>query len=371
MRSRWDSLHRVQPDASSQPHASRKRVVATFPPLGETSNPYQRLLYEALAETGVRLAPSGKLRSKWLWENRREVGILHFHWLSGYYRHPRLAGQVVRLLLFAQRLLLARALRYRVVWTVHEIDPHDRQCRADSVAPRVAARFAQVLIVNDEATRGKVSRTLGREPVLIRHGSFAGVYAPARRPASDVRAELGVDDASVLILCFGLVRRYKRIEDVVEALALVPPDDRGLVVLVAGQVMDAELGDALRVAARDDPRIRLRLTFVPDDEVHELFSASDAVLVTRTDDGTSGVLALALSLGIPVVAADTPGYRELTAGASRCWRFTPGDPAALASVLVEAAAELSRARSANPRPHEDPLPSWREVAEQTAAALTG
>src|SRR5581483_12274716 len=133
VRSRWDSLHRVQPDASSQPHASRKRVVATFPPLGETSNPYQRLLYEALAETGVRLAPSGKLRSKWLWENRREVGILHFHWLSGYYRHPRLAGQVVRLLLFAQRLLLARALRYRVVWTVHEIDPHDRQCRADSV----------------------------------------------------------------------------------------------------------------------------------------------------------------------------------------------------------------------------------------------
>lgn len=362
----------MQPDASSQPRASRYSVIASFPPPGETSNPYQRLLYDALADTGLHLAPDARFRSRWLWAHRRDGGILHFHWLSQYYHHASSLLTALRLLLLVQRLTFARMLGFRVAWTVHEILPHDRAGWADGLAPRLVGRLAHVLIVHDEATREKVIAELGRDPVVIPHGSLVGVYRPPVRGRRRAREELGVSDNEILILCFGLVRRYKRLDDLVSALALVSRNEQpGPTVLVAGQVLDADVGDMLRAGAAEDDRLRLSLEFVPDDEVHELFESADAVLLTRVDDGTSGVLALALSLGTPIVLADTAGYRAATEGSVRSWRFAPGDPASLAQALTAAARELAADRAAGRDAMADPLPSWASVAQRTAAALRG
>lgn len=354
----------MQRAASSHSEAGRESVVATFPPPDETSNPYQRLLYEALADRGIRLAPAARLRSQWLWERRRVIGLLHFHWLSQYYHHAGAVPRAARLLLLGQRLLLARMLGYRIVWTVHEVQPHDRTGWADTIASRIVGRLANVLIVHDESTRQKVADQLGRDPIVIPHASLGGVYAPARHSRSEVRRELGLGDETVLILCFGLIRRYKRIGDLVSALALMPCDATpDFMVLVAGQVLDSDVGDALRAAAAEDPRLKLRLDFVPDDEVRGLFDAADAALLTRADDGTSGVLALGLSLGVPLILADTPGYRAAATGA-RSWRFEPESPASLAEAVTRAVTELD----GSPR-RAVPLPSWADVAELTAAAF--
>lgn len=352
------------PESLREP-ATRRETVASFPPIHATTNPYQPLLYAALADLGVGLAPPARLRSAWLWRSRTTVGYLHFHWLSEYYHHRRSALAAVRLTLLAQRLLLARLLGYRIVWTVHEIHPHDRSGWADRVAPHIVARLAHALIVHDESTKRKVIDLLGREPALIPLGSLAVPYG-AGRSRAEVRAELAVPEHAVLILAFGLVRRYKHLEDIADALRLVPRDSApGLVVLVAGQVMDRDVGDALERAARTDDRLALRLEFVPDENVAELFAAADAALITRVDDGTSGVLALAVSFGIPIITANTPGYRDTAERAAASWHFERGDPSSLAAALQSAARDLAGRR--DPRVPIDWLPAWPDVARQTAA----
>ena len=45
----------------------------------------------------------------------------------------------------------------------------------------------------------------------------------------------------------------------------------------------------------------------------------------RGNGGTSGSLVLALSLGTPVIAADTPTYREITGDGAAAWLFEPGN----------------------------------------------
>src|SRR5207237_630080 len=153
---------------------------------------------------------------------------------------------------------------------------------------------------------------LQRSPAVIPHGSFANVY-PSGRTRAEVRGEIGVTDDTLLILVFGQVGRYKSIERLIHALGLIPNDEEHQVaVLVAGRAIDLDVAEALHVAAHDDERLRLWLRFIPDEEVVPLFDASDVAAVTRVDDGTSGVLVLALSLGMPVIVADTPSYRKLT-----------------------------------------------------------
>ena len=53
------------------------------------------------------------------------------------------------------------------------------------------------------------------------------------------------------------------------------------------------------------------LEFVPEERVAELFHACDAAVLPTGEAGTSGSLILALSMGLPVVAADVPTTREL------------------------------------------------------------
>ncbi|MGZ8795620.1 MAG: hypothetical protein ACXW0F_13405, partial [Gaiellaceae bacterium] len=98
--------------------------IASLPPVLET-NPYQRLLYAELARAGLELQPQPRLRLSWLWRHRHTVGLLHFHWPEAYYRYGAGKLQGLRswplLGLFALRLAAAKALGYRVAWTIHQV----------------------------------------------------------------------------------------------------------------------------------------------------------------------------------------------------------------------------------------------------------
>jgi len=88
----------------------------------------------------------------------------------------------------------------------------------------------------------------------------------------------------------------------------------------------ARLAAELDEAAERDCRIRFLPRFVRDERVANFFAAADVAVVPRRDGGTSGSLILALSFGVPVVAADRATYRELMADGEAGWLFEPGDP---------------------------------------------
>jgi hypothetical protein len=136
--------------------------VASFPPTIK-ENPYQRLLYDHLLPHGFAPAPPARLRLRWLWESRRHVKALHFHWPQAYYRHEtgapslRRALSWVRLGLFGARLAVARTLGYRIAWTVHELYPHERfGRRLDHAAATMLARASHDLNAHDRITLNRV-----------------------------------------------------------------------------------------------------------------------------------------------------------------------------------------------------------------------
>ena len=103
-----------------------------------------------------------------------------------------------------------------------------------------------------------------------------------------------------MFLAFGMVRPYKQVPALVETFrAVAGPDDR---LVVAGNPNRDWLERAVRERAGDDPRVRLDLRFVPDDEVGDYFAAADAVVLPYRDVLTSGSAVLAMSFGRAVVA---------------------------------------------------------------------
>lgn len=350
-------------------------VIASFPPVLE-SNPYQQLLYRHLEEVHIILHQGHTdFTARWLWRMRRTIQVIHFHWPHVYYRcrrGPRRARQALswlKLGAFAMRLATARALDYRVVWTVHQVLPHElSSVRLDRAGSRVLATFTNALIAHDEAT-ATAARALHIDAGKIRvipHGSYVGVY-PAGRTREAVRTELGIDGSAFVFLSFGNIRAYKELELVVEAFGDCVAAHAVLV--VAGTAMDEPASRAILASAKRDRRIKPRLGFIPAECVAELFHASDAAVIGRGDGGTSGSLILAMSLGLPTVASDTPAYRALLGASAAGWLYEPGDRASLAAALTLAvrdpaatakgAAALSRATELD----------WSLIARRTAEVL--
>jgi beta-1,4-mannosyltransferase len=358
--------------------ASGRTSLASFPPV-LAANPYQRLLYEQLVELGIPLAPAESLRLGSLRRMRSSVRYLHFHWPQSYWRHEHgptlLRGplSLAKIALFGLRLAVARAFGFRIAWTVHQVTPHEPAGeRVDRLGARVLARFSHVLLAHDEATVDEVRVKLGRAAACVLvapKGPGVGFY-PAARARAEVRSELGLDPRTTAFLAFGDLRAYKAVELLLEAFRTAPLDDA--VLLVAGSDRLGR-GRAVLAAADSDPRIRPLLGFVPDEQVAELFGAADVAVVARGDGSTSGSLVLALSMGVPVVAARQPAYEGLTGGGAAGWLFEPDDVAALGAALVaaEAAGAEERERRGRAGRRLAERVRWPDIGARTAELLRG
>jgi glycosyltransferase involved in cell wall biosynthesis len=330
----------------------------------------------------------------WLWRARRNVRVLHFQWRADrYYAWQRQKPDVpdrpaprsqglrswIRLVAFAARLGAARLLGYRLVWTIHDIYPAETLTRPrgsvsrriDQLGSRLLARSSHLLLAHADAVAEHARARLGRAAEriqLVPHGSYLGVYAPGL-PRAAIRRELGLAPGAFTFLCFGALRADKGIELLLEAFCSI--DDPNLALVVAGAVEDAPSWRSVLAAAESDPRIRPLLEYIPDERVRELFDAADAFVLARSEIRTPASLILALSLGVPIVAAELPPHPELLGDGEAGWLYRPGDAESLRAGLREAARDrtLARAKGASAIKQAERLPSWSHIAERTAALI--
>jgi beta-1,4-mannosyltransferase len=355
--------------------ASRTRAIACFSVA--PWNPYLRLLYGHLVGHGFTVVEDPRFSLRWLWRARSSVGFLHFHWPESLYRYGRGPARLrpvlsrAKIVLFGARLAAARLLDYRIVWTIHQLYPHESVDRAlDRRGARLLARASDLLIAHDHWTAAHAGAELPnrrREIAVVPHGSYIGAY-PEGRPRREVRSDLGLPQTSFVFLCFGELRAYKEVELLLDAFSSVPLPGARLV--VAGNAKTPSVGSAVRAASEKDSRILTLLGFVPEEQIEELFHSCDAAVLPRGEAGTSGSLILALSMGLPVVAADVPTTRELTEDGEAGWLFRPHDLSSLRAALDDACANPQEASARGLRAFEIAKKlEWSRIAEDLARLL--
>lgn len=327
-------------------------------------NPYQRLLRDGLAQSGVsvefldRLPSAGRLR-----QSRDRVDLLHLHWLSGLYMNRYLTP--VQMALFMIRFRQARALGYRIVWTAHNVMPHRAPFRPLHVAiRRLVMAAADAVIVHCNHGRRELlacfPRTGPTEVVPL--GTYAGVY-PVTMTREAARARLGIAPGRFVYLALGNIAAYKGLE----ALAAAFSESAALddVAIIAGRNRDAALVARLRSAATGDPRIRVHAEFIPDDAMQQFLLAADVLVAPFERVLTSSSVMVGLSYGLPVIVPDLGCLPELvTDGAGLVYRSK--DPGALGRALAEIRLADRRAMSAAALRVSDGL-RWDAIGRRTAA----
>ncbi len=291
----------------------------------------------------------------WLAEQASEVALLAW-W------HPYFAPAYLGTL----RAWRARSRRGCACALVHNLLPHEPAPLARPLLRRFAAAMDGFVTLEPSVTAAL--RALcpnapigeGFHPAYDDHPA-----APARAAA---RRALGLRERPTL-LCFGIVRRYKGLDVLVDALGrLRERVDAGL--LVVGEFYADEARIRRRVAqAGLSDAVRIEPRYVPHDEVPLWFAAADVVVQPYRRATASGVVGTALHFGRPVVATRV-GALEEAVGDQAGVCVAPGDPKALADGILEvlerdadALAEAARARAR--------LLSWDALADRIDTLLEG
>lgn len=327
-------------------------------------NPYQRLLRDGLALSGVsvefldELPPAG-----WLRRNKGHIDLLHLHWLSGLYmnrfRTPIRAAQ------FLAWFRQARALGYGLVWTAHNVMPHNAPFRPLHTAIRrlVMAEADAVIVHCNHGRRELLDRFPRTGPTeVVPLGTYEDVYhITITREAA--RAALGIAPRQFVYLALGNIAAYKGLESFAEAFGKsATPDD---VAIIAGRNRDKALVARLQRSAARDPRLRVHAQFIPDDAMQQYLLAADVLVAPFERVLTSSSVMVGLSYGLPVIVPNLGCLPELVAEeAGLIYQST--SPGALGQALADIRVADRKAMSAAARRLSGGL-RWEAIGRRTAA----
>lgn len=199
----------------------------------------------------------------------------------------------------------------------------------------LAARFSDAELIQSEEDHALLTRWRITPPPRTRHlgnGVDLGRFDPARFEEGHrdrVRQALEVEEDQVVVVAVGRLVAEKGFPELFEAAAGL---DTRYVVLAVGPE-DPQKPDALSEAGRKRAeRAGVRFLGMRSD-VDELYLAADLFVLPSHREGFPRAAMEAAAMGLPVVATDIRGCREVVEDGVNGLLIPVGDPAALSAAV--------------------------------------
>jgi glycosyltransferase involved in cell wall biosynthesis len=280
-------------------------------------------------------------------------------------------------------MLYFKMLGKKVALTAHNVN----QARRDSqdswlnrVTLKIQYRLCDHIFVHTQKMKTELCAEFGvaEDTVTVIRYPVNNAFPDTELTPERAKCRLNLRDDERAILFFGRIVPYKGIEHLLEAYRLLRAGERGKYrLIVAGEPKkgaEAYLQELRSLLSGNFAQegVILRMQFIPDGEMELYFKAADVLALPYKEIFQSGVLFLAYSFGLPVVAADVGSLREDVAEATTGFLCEPGNPPDLARALAtyfesDLYKDL-RVRRRDIKDYAYTKHSWNAVAELTCAA---
>ena len=204
---------------------------------------------------------------------------------------------------------VARMLRrhgVKTITVVHNAIPHEPKFFDKPLARRFF-RLNDVLVSMCDAVTADI-RSLCPDACIVQRPHPVYDHFGQKGDKAAAQKELGLDPKLRTLLFFGLIRDYKGLDLLLDAMPLLGPDYQ---LVIAGE----SYGSFDKYQAQIDAsgcadRIHVFNRYIRDEEVPLFFSASDVCVLPYRSATQSGVTAIALHFETPVVATPVGGLAE-------------------------------------------------------------
>lgn len=291
-------------------------------------NPYQQLLTLRMPEydiTAMGAQQYGEAVHMLKSAHHLDQRVYHLHWLNrvlaGAESLEAAQQQVAR---FERALDTLHKQGVRIVWTMHNVLPHESVYEDFEVRVReiICERAEMIHVMNPgSASAAEPWFHLPAEKVVrVEHPGYQGYYSE-RFSRAGARAQLGFGPEEQVSLVLGAIKPYKGLLDLAQVFDDISVrHPRRVNLLIAGEAGRDEGTEQLLSMAARHPAVHVLPERVVQEDVFTLFAAADSAIIPYKASLNSGALVLALSMGKPVIASSTAGSTHLLAdGAGRVY----------------------------------------------------
>lgn len=279
-------------------------------------------------------------------------------------------------------MLYYKMLGKKIAFTAHNVNQARRDSK-DSPLNRVTLktqyRLCDHIFVHTRKMKSELCEDFGvpeKAVTVIRH-PINNAFPDTDLGPSEAKLKLGLREDEKAILYFGRIRPYKGIEYLVAAFRQLVERRSDYRLIVAGEPKkgsETYLHEIQETLAKNfkPGQIISRIRFIPDADMELYLKAADVLVLPYKDIFQSGVLFLAYSYGLPVIATDVGSFREEIVEGETGFLCRPGDVADLADTLEKYfASDLYRGlhtRRAEIKEYARRVHSWDAVANLTLKA---
>ena len=267
----------------------------------------------------------------------------------------------------------------RIIFTAHNVNAAKRDSKdthLNRLTLRIQYRLVDHIFVHTADMQQELSADfhVPAEKITVIPFGINNTVPNTGLTTLNAKRKFGIDSRQKTLLFFGNIAPYKGLEYLLAAFNEIAKKDSDYRLIIAGRLKSCEEYWAMiqkQIASNHlDAQIVWRIGYVPDEEVEQYFKAADVLLLPYTHIFQSGVLFLAYSFGLPVIATNVGSLRETIIEGRTGYVCAPRDAVGLARAIKTYFAsglyrhlEVERAaiqRLANER-H-----SWNRVGETTS-----
>lgn len=280
--------------------------VIQLPGKAHATNPYNTLLCESIEAQDASVSE---------YSLGATGDVVHVHWPEYPLSRPSALHARLALLKMFVGLRWAKARGAKIVWTAHNLRPHER------FYPALEKRFYSawnqlvdgVVCLSSASKEALIEQypELNSKPIfVIRHGDYRPRIS-GQITSEAAREKLRIPKDSRVIGCLGAIRSYKNVPMLVRAFsAVAAPED---VLLIAGKPNTDELKHEILSESEGLSNVRIEFKFLSDEEMELFGAACDGFVFPYRDILNSGSALYALSLGKRVIAPHLGSLPELRA----------------------------------------------------------
>lgn len=197
----------------------------------------------------------------------------------------------------------------RCVALVHNMFPHEKSILDKFFAPYFVKAQDAFVALSDSVV--KDIHTLTAAPAVSSPHPIYDHYGD-RMSKEEACQALGLDSKLNYMLFFGLVRAYKGLDLLLEAMEKVKDTEPDLRLLIAGEFYEDEA--KYRQQIKDlgiEDRVIIRNEFIPDSDLRKYFGAADLIVQPYKSATQSGVTQVAFHFEKPMLVTNVGGLGEI------------------------------------------------------------
>ncbi|MGN1317783.1 MAG: glycosyltransferase family 4 protein [Lachnospirales bacterium] len=227
--------------------------------------------------------------------------------------------------------ILKKITKAKWVYTVHNILPHETKASDKKIYSGIY-NMCHCLIVHNEQSKIRLIKDFNINEDKIRVIAHGAYEAPL---AENVKNGEG----KINYLAFGAMRKYKGIDILLNAISLIPKEERkNKTFVIAGRHDKGQDNNDYEKMIKDldiEDCVTLIERRIEDSELPQLFGKANVCVFPYREIYGSGALLMAYTYSKPVIASDVPVFVEETDNGKTGMLFESENPKSLADTIIK------------------------------------